>query len=285
MISGPYNSGCICFQNCGDWEDYTIQEKDTLYNISVKFGVPIRMLMTCNRLLNPYNLRVGQIIKVPPNRPELIGCVGENEETYIIQLKDTLYTIAENMDSTVEDIMQRNPGLDPYNLKPGMRICVPKRAAMPTAATPEDSVPTAELPEDPAPMAEIPEPLSSIPTMAAERQMESESVACDGRTYTVKEGDSLESLLETFDFTYATMAIANPNINLFQLTPGTRLCIPVSDLFAGCNSGTTYIIRNGDTLSSLSDRFDVSQSRMMSANPFMRTTDFSVAGNRVCIPD
>ena len=328
MISNPYDSGCICFRSCSEWEDYTIQEKDTLYNISVRFGVPIRMLMACNRLLNPYNLRVGQVIKVPAVRSEFPGCMGENEESYIIQLRDTLYNIAEKQNTTVERIIEMNPWIDPYNLKPGSRICVPKKPEASTlpASAPGSVSESAEVrvpvqwssssgsetsssyeenragenlysagnnrdeentvPADSIPVnAETPHMEKPEETMRQDQTHNVTVYQCDGRFYTVKSDDTLESILDSFDYTYAALAFANPNVDLFSLTQGTKICIPMHDMFRSCNSGTTYIVRSGDSLSSLSERFGVTQSELMSANPFMRSRDFTTAGNRVCIPE
>ena len=272
MISNPYPSGYICFQNCKDWEDYTIQENDTLYNISVRFGVPIRMLMTCNRLLNPYNLQIGQVIKVPASKPQLLCCRDDDEETYIVQLKDTLYSIAEKQNTSVEAILAKNPGIDPYNLKPGSPICVPKKQEKEDT----DENTSAVVP------AAVPAAAEAAPPVTWDNEKESE---CDGRYYTVKSGDTLESILDAFDYTYASMAFANPNVDLYNLSEGMKICVPLYDMFKGCNSGTTYIVRNGDSLSSLSSRFGVTQAELLSANPFMRSRDFTTAGSRICIPE
>lgn len=305
MISNPYHSGYICFQNCDNWEDYTIQEKDTLYNISVRFGVPIRMLMTCNRLLNPYNLQVGQVIKVPSARPELLCCKGNDEETYVIQLKDTLYSIAEKQNTSVEAILEKNPGIDPYNLKPGSPICVPKKQEVntsnPVKTSPTDSKPvppsvwnsldldlnSGESPKNIDISSETVIASENIDSVSIELENRNENTnsECDGRHYIVKVDDTLESILDDLDYTYASIAFANPNVDLHNIAEGMRICIPLYDMFGSCNSGTTYIVRNGDSLSSLSDRFGVTQAELMSANPFMRSKDFNTAGNRICIPE
>lgn len=299
MISNPYDSGCVCFQNCSEWEDYTIQEKDTLYNISVRFGVPIRMLMACNRLINPYNLQVGQIIKIPASRTEFPGCTGENEESYIIQLRDTLFSIAEKQNTSVEKIIEMNPWVDPYNLKPGSRICVPKKqAASPHPSLREEPADMVQDAPEAAPSGDYLKPGgdAAVSEETGRAEIMAESTApeqspdvtvpnCGGRYYIVKSGDTLESILDSFDYTYAALAFANPDVDLFNLTQSTKICIPMYDMFKSCNSGTIYVVRSGDSLSSLSERFAVSRSALMAANPFMRAADFSTAGSRVCIPE
>jgi murein DD-endopeptidase MepM/ murein hydrolase activator NlpD len=44
---------------------------------------------------------------------------------YIIQPGDTLWSIAEEYDLTVDEIVDLNPGIDPYNLQVGQAIVLP----------------------------------------------------------------------------------------------------------------------------------------------------------------
>lgn len=45
--------------------DYTVQAEDTLFNISQQFGTPWTAIAQLNGLEPPFNIRPGQIIKVP----------------------------------------------------------------------------------------------------------------------------------------------------------------------------------------------------------------------------
>jgi hypothetical protein len=44
---------------------------------------------------------------------------------YTIQPCDTLWDLAQRYNTTVEDIMAMNPGIDPYNLQVGQVILIP----------------------------------------------------------------------------------------------------------------------------------------------------------------
>lgn len=48
--------------------------------------------------------------------------------TYIIQQGDTLYKIANQYGVSVQDVINANPGVDPYNLHVGQIIRVPTAA-------------------------------------------------------------------------------------------------------------------------------------------------------------
>ncbi len=47
------------------------------------------------------------------------------QRTYTIQLNDTLFDIAAAFDTTVDEIMELNPGLEPTALNPGDMIILP----------------------------------------------------------------------------------------------------------------------------------------------------------------
>ena len=46
-------------------------------------------------------------------------------DTYTIRPGDTLYSIAQNYDTNLTLLLAANPGLDPYNLRPGQTVIVP----------------------------------------------------------------------------------------------------------------------------------------------------------------
>lgn len=43
-----------------------------------------------------------------------------------VQPGDTLYTIAERMKVSIDDLQRLNPGVDPYNLRVGASLCLPE---------------------------------------------------------------------------------------------------------------------------------------------------------------
>ncbi|MBE6036813.1 MAG: LysM peptidoglycan-binding domain-containing protein [Clostridiales bacterium] len=122
------NSGCGSWPHpilppqyvCTDL--YTVKAGDTLYSISQQYGVPVAILMQANRILNPYNLTVGQRICIPGPMPQEPVCRGT---LYTVQPGDSLYMISRKFGLTLDAVLVANPGLDPYNLRVGMRLCLP----------------------------------------------------------------------------------------------------------------------------------------------------------------
>ncbi len=106
---------------------YTVRPNDTLYTIAQKYDISVSLLMRVNRICNPYNLRIGRKLCIPgdaskleqPPEPECTGTI------YTVVAGDTLYMIAKRHKVSLNSIIQANPSLDPYDLRIGMKICIP----------------------------------------------------------------------------------------------------------------------------------------------------------------
>ncbi|MFZ5967168.1 MAG: LysM peptidoglycan-binding domain-containing protein [Bacillota bacterium] len=95
-----------------------IQPGDTLYNIGYRLGVSIPRILAANPGVNPYDLRIGQILCIPACLP--------NQIARIIRPGDTLYKIAQEYNVSIASILEANPSVDPNYLRVGQRICIPR---------------------------------------------------------------------------------------------------------------------------------------------------------------
>ena len=103
---------------------------DTLYKIARRYGVDYGRLMALNGITNPYQLKMGMEICIPPTlAPGGKNCAG----FYIIGEGDTLYSISRRFGVSLDDLMAANSDIDPYNMHIGMKLCIPPRN---TAGTP-----------------------------------------------------------------------------------------------------------------------------------------------------
>jgi len=130
---------------------HTVQSGDTLYTISQNYNVHLGLLMRVNRIINPYNLRIGvklcipvladempmpeilpepmpeaPPILMPENRPPMQRPSSVGGTVYTIARGDTLYMIAKKRGISLKQIMDANPDIDPYNMMVGDRISIPK---------------------------------------------------------------------------------------------------------------------------------------------------------------
>jgi len=254
-------------------EIYTVKTGDTLYAISQAYGVPVAHLMQVNRILNPYNLKVGQKICIPmkapncPNRPmpptpapmppsPMPAPAPCNGTTHTIVKGDTLYMIAKRYGVKLDALMKANPHMDPYNLKVGDTICVPMPAENDGNNSGNGGSGSPGKP--------------SMPDCYG------------GKAYATQRGDTLTRILERFGLTYGQLMAANPDIDFEGSLENLTLCIPKEAFASDCVD--RYTVAAGDTLDSISQRFLMVSDRLLMANPDLTVVDFAAVGTEICIP-
>ena len=99
---------------------YAIQAGDTLFALANRFGTTVEAILAANPGIDPNRLTIGQRICIPVTAPP--ACPGF---TYTIQAGDTLFSLAARFNTTVQAIINANPGIDPNRLAIGQRICIP----------------------------------------------------------------------------------------------------------------------------------------------------------------
>lgn len=217
-----------------------------------------------------------------------------------IQPGDTLYSLARLYNTTVQAIINANPGIDPNHLPVGELICIPN--PMPGQPFPEpcrngtpyviksgdnfyaiarrfgvslDALLAANPGINPDHL-RIGQQIC-IPTLPTP------TVTCPGPTYTIRPGDTLYSLAKTLGFSVQAILAANPGINPNALAVGQILCLPTGGTIP-CPNGTIYRVQPGDTLFGIARRFDVTVERILTANPGLSTNSVIFPGQPLCIP-
>jgi len=109
---------------------YTIQQGDTIFFLSQRFGVSVEAILNANPGIDPNNLMIGQVICIPKPympQPELPHCHGVY---YTVKPGDTFYLLAQRFCVSVYELMSANPGVDPNNLMVGQVLCIPKKCVI-----------------------------------------------------------------------------------------------------------------------------------------------------------
>lgn len=102
---------------------YTIKQGDTIYKLAQSYNTTVEAILKVNPGINPDNLQIGQVICIP-SETSPPTCDGTY---YVVRSGDTFYSIAGKYGISVEALMAANPGVDPYNLRVGQLICIPKK--------------------------------------------------------------------------------------------------------------------------------------------------------------
>ncbi|MBQ6282872.1 MAG: LysM peptidoglycan-binding domain-containing protein [Bacilli bacterium] len=94
--------------------NYTVKVGDTISTIADNYNISVTDLINYNNLTD-YELYVGQILKIPT--------IKENNNVYIVKRGDTLYSIARQFNTTIDNLKRLN-NLDGNNLQIGQTLII-----------------------------------------------------------------------------------------------------------------------------------------------------------------
>ena len=142
---------------------HTIQAGETLYKLSVKYGVSVERICRANPGLSAKNFRIGQVVAIPPQGSsstsetkeqavaEVAPQVPEVKEDeplkpkcrdmHRVEKKETVYSISRMYGITEDELLAANPEIVNKKLKKGKFLCIPyakeKQDASQNANTPK----------------------------------------------------------------------------------------------------------------------------------------------------
>lgn len=97
---------------------YVVKKGDSLYKIAKEYDTTINELIKLNNLSNT-NLSIGQILKIPTVKSE------EPDYLYTVKSGDSLYKIAREYNTTVDELMKLN-NLSSISLSIGQTLKIPQ---------------------------------------------------------------------------------------------------------------------------------------------------------------
>ncbi len=191
----------------------------------------------------------------------MMGC----GQFYVIREGDTLFAIANEFDTTPENILRLNPSLEEDNLPVGRRICVISATNQPVTCplgtlpyninegdtllsialrfgTSVESLLAANPDIDPYNL--------EVGQRICISQRFQEPPVCPTRNfYVIRRGDTLRTIASSFDVSTEEILRINPDLNPRNLTIGQIICIPLApspiEIIVNVGAKRLTVYRNG----------------------------------------
>ena len=241
---------------------YIVQKGDSLYSIANKLGTTVSELKKENNLTSN-TLQIGQILRIPTKE------IYEGEENvYIVQKGDTLYSVAMANNTTVDELKKAN-NLTSNILSTGQLLKIPS-ALLPESTytvkkgdslysiankyntTVEELKRINNLTSNTLSIGQVLKLPSDKPNKI---EQEKNTI-----TYTVQKGDSLYSIARKYSTTIDKIKELN-NLTTNLLSIGQVLLIPTDT-----NLETTYTVQKGDSLYSIAKKYNTTVDKLKQLN-------------------
>ena len=238
---------------------------DTLWSISKQYNISLELILAFNNIKNKDSLSIGQIVKIPQD-----NLSAADYALHIVKKGETLWTIARQYNLTMDSILTTNNITNPELIYIGQQIKIPSYKNV--TATPEKNVTNQPVINENNSNNNINPPKNAEPII-----------------YTVKAGDNLWNISRKYGVSVEAIISVNNLKEKDLLSLGQKLEIPA--IGGGISKSNqkqeptivTYTVVKGDTLWSISRRYDVNMSTIISANNLKEISRLSI-GQKLKLP-
>lgn len=244
-------------------EGYRVQRNDSIDLIGFNLDVAPLSIAVANKLVVPYVLQINQCLTIPENAPDYetvpalttiagdpinpddIGTGGGSGQ-YVIQPRDVLELVAQELDVSLQSILLFNNITDVHALTAGMVIYIPADAP----------------------------PFGVFPAIGFD---------ITGSLYVIAEDDTLESIAEAFDVAQVALEVANEIDSSDELVVGDTLTIPFnapafgddenfdpSTLLGQGGGGVIHAVQPRETIDGIAAFYNVDTLCLLAANNITR---------------
>lgn len=107
---------------------HTIQRRETLYSLSIRYSVPATRIIAANPGLSTSTFTIGRTIRIPATSIESLPTTEKKSVTklidYTVEKRETLYRICRKFNVSSNELIRRNPQLK-NGVKAGMILKIP----------------------------------------------------------------------------------------------------------------------------------------------------------------
>lgn len=292
--------------DAGETQMYKIRRGDSLYSIAHKYHTTVAWLRDTNDMSKGRKLRIGHRLMVPDhngrkstvvrytakvnkveknNRQDSDSAVKNQEVVtskgvyYVVQAGDNLSGIADDYNSSVQELRRMNHLSRRALLRVGMKLRVPKDDGLPADLSGDKSTPTSSV-------------------AAADQRAPSSAVAATGSTvsgHIVKPGENLSVIAKKYGVSIQALRRVNKLSRRSILKVGSRLKIPVSGQLP--QSSTTsrrrvvrtivkakvHVVRKGENLTMIANKYRIPVTTLLEKNNIENASKL-FTGTRLLIP-
>ncbi len=238
---------------------YIVQSGDTLNKISGVVNISVNQLMVYNNLTSD-NININQTLLLVPN-----ATVG----VYTVASGDTLWKIANQYGMTVSDLQAMNNTSE--NLFPGQKINVIEKQAANTYTVASGDTLWIIANNHQMTVSEL-QALNNLTTTSIVPgqvlNVTGDVTAQTPTTYTVKAGDSLWAIANSYQMTVSELQTLN-NLTTTSIVPGQVLNV-TGDVMA--QAPTTYTVKAGDSLWAIANSYKMTVSELQTLNNLTTTS-------------
>lgn len=293
--------------DAGETEMYKVRSGDSLYTIARRYRTTVAWLKDTNDLKNGRKLRIGQRLMVPDSagrrtvvakKAAPVKVVAQKEDSekaasnpeivtangvfYMVQPGDTLSAIADDYNSSIEELRRMNKLSRGSILRAGMKLRVPKDDGLPQVA-----------------------PESAGGAVVDARTADREPQSISSGAHVVRPGENLTTIAKKYGVSVPELRKANNMGKRSMLKVGSRLTIPggtpqssskpksyemmkarrsaVAKKPTAKSKVKIHVVRNGENLSRIAEKYQVSVKGLKQKNKLASGSKLFV-GARIMIP-
>jgi len=251
--------------NNDEFITYKVTKGDTLWSISKQYNISLELILALNNIKDKDTLSIGQIIKIPQD-----NLSAADYNMHIVKKGETLWSIAQKYNLSVDLIIATNNIANSELISIGQEMKIPLHK---NAVTETNIVNQAVIDKKNNDINNnISQPENAEPIV-----------------YTVKAGDNLWNISRKYGVSVEVIISVNNLKEKNLLSLGQKLEIPA--IGGGASNSNqkqeptivTYTVVKGDTLWSISQRYDVKMSSIISVNNLKEISQLSI-GQKLKLP-
>ena len=217
---------------------HKVEPKETIYGISIKYGVTQDALYKSNPALEKNGLRIGDVLTIPSStgsesKPQIDAKVDFEDDSFIyhtIQPKESVYQLTKKFNISEATLKSLNPKQLEDGLKVGDIVRIPKKEKVATSNQPVISLP-------------------------------------EGK-HIVGKGETLYSLSKKYNVSVDDFYAENPLLQTEGLKEGIVVTIPKKSGRATIEENTiNYTVQSGDTAYNIINRYNTTLDQLIALNP------------------